>query len=111
MKKLCTFEGYFKGGVNNVSFSSSRRLAVSTIDDFNEIFIFDILTQSPKGGILVSTIKTGIVPITQIAWNHQPSKEDREFAIIGMKMFKIWNVDNSTITLDKDAIPLLKGGS
>lgn len=69
MKKLCTFEGYFRGGVSNVSFSSNRRLAVSTIDEFNEIFIFDIVTQSPKGGIFITSIKTGILPITQIAWN------------------------------------------
>jgi hypothetical protein len=39
------------------------------MDEFNEIFAFDISASSGKGGVKISQLKTGIIPINSICWS------------------------------------------
>lgn len=85
---ICHFKNIFPKGVLAVHFNpSGDRLVAVGLDDAHTVAVFDVLSKSRTGGVLLFMDKIGPDVITDVKWH-----TDSEFSSFGINHLRFWSI-------------------
>lgn len=93
----CCFKGLFTKGICSLSFSpSGEKIAAVGLDDSHILAVYDTLTKSRTGGILIQQDLIGPEIVTDVKW-----KNDTEFVTVGINHLRQWVLSGGGLSSKK----------